>query len=309
MVQRYIYCRDKRNWRAKPERYQICKGTSKRAGHVSILDPWTQTWQHGFVSKDHLGYTYWSPRAGRWLFTGVVIAQRDVITGSKLKLGWNRISSIKRLPLRLQIEKGIKTENIIVGDLNKNNTGFEVIHLPFSGIHSHGSDILISRHKFDKNEFPLQSVIKSLCGIEVLGVYFDGKKKKPKLMYHSKKDFKKWREELVSYDVLPVLAWTIDKCCFYVILTENVLDLFFRMYKGELRQQKGYFPVEKLTPFAINSCVLFSAIELHEKTIKIIRQIKNGKPNIDSAGISRKEGFLNDNRDEYDDALRNLDES
>lgn len=305
MSQHVIYCKDKRNWKAKPVLYQICKNTQPRPNRIFIKEPHRDKWTVGFRSRDGLGYVFYSTLQRRYVFTGVIVGSCRVVTRSNLR-GSSPFMRF-RMPLSMRILQGHEVEDKVISDLEQVNPGYTIHHLAFSGELSHGTDIVISKKKSESNT-PFDTVTDGICSIEVVGVCKRGKAKRPRLTFHGDKDFNVWRRELIENDVLPVLAWTYDNSFYYMILTD---DAYFNgmhtNYGGEWHQQTGYIPVERLQPYVINADILFSAIEYHIKTLKIIKKIKDSKPRFMTGNLTLyTPGFKCANRIEYELAVDNV---
>jgi hypothetical protein len=276
MTQKIIVCKDRRNWNAKAQEYEICANTQRNRNRVYLKEPYSNFWTYGFPSRDRLGIVYYSPFFRRYMFTGVIVEQYNVSHGKRIG-GYSKRGS--RVPLFFRIEQGREIEKKIVVDLTfaEVTTKYFVYQLLLSGINSHGTDIVISLKEQPPDTYPFKAVREGVCAIEVLGVKHRGKKQDPKLIYDCKKDFLKWRNELINYNVLPVLAWVLDDKCYYVILTDNALfNGMYTNYGGFFHQQKGYLPVSRLMPYAIDNNMLFNMIDVHVKTVNVIGEINRG---------------------------------
>lgn len=274
MPQHRIECYDRYDPKRKLTSYQICKGTQARSSHIYLKEPHSNKWTIAYKSHDRLGYVYYSNRNHKYMFTGVVWSDTRVTHGSNLRGGGPSLGHLMdAVPLAYRITKGIRLEDFVCNDLEKSlPDGLHVLHLPFSGIHSGGTDIVISKQKeLDYRNVMTKHGPKTLpdspatvshgvCAIEVAGCESRSSKKPVRLTYCGK-DFNKWRWDLIRRDVLPVIAWYSDMTAHYVILSDKAYyDAFYVPYRGVMHQQMNHLPSERLQPYVIDGKTLYSRI-------------------------------------------------
>lgn len=283
MPQHRITCIDKYDPKRKQSYFQICKGTTNRSHLIYIREPYTNVWTAGFKSYDRQGYVYYSQRFHRYMFTGVVIRDTEIKGYSNLGPGGRPLGRLmEHIPLTLRVAKGIEHEYRIVHDLNIDPHGYYIHHLPWSGIHSGGTDIVVSKHKEPETYTQLtrdgpktridarETVFKGVCGIEVLGtVYHKRTMNSPRLIFATGKDLNVWRLDLIDHNVFPVIAWHHGLDCNYVLLTDHAYyhgcfvypNRNDKRYKNkEPHQYSSRLPSERLSPFVFDRDMLFNFI-------------------------------------------------
>ena len=269
-----IECVNKyKSFRQIATRLRICVGTQRRKHHVYVFDPFSNRWTHGFISYDGKGIVYYSPRARRYIFSGIIVESARI--GSRL---YGRGGFKYSLPFEFRLQKGIQAEKRIYENLKSVDSKFHIHHLERSGLKSHGTDIVISKQK-ELYEDPFETVRNGVCAIEVLGVRVRNRNCKPIFTYHYNKNFYVWRQELLDNDILPIIAWNQDDNCNYAVLSNDVLfNGFWIEHKGDYHQQTGNVPVSRISNYSISVYQLFDCLEWHLKTIKIIKKIKDKRP-------------------------------
>ncbi|GAH01776.1 unnamed protein product, partial [marine sediment metagenome] len=222
------------------------KGKILVLGHgrsMMVMHPYLHVWVKGFPSYDGEGIVYWSkgfkpPVRSNWSFMGVTAIEflSPRIEGYSTKFSTN---------LTKMIKKGIDIEKRIADDLTMSAKaeGFNVGLLPKSGVHSGGTDIVVSRKplKLLFGKPSVENVKTCECAIEVLGNRLYAKKYR---FTYCKKDFNKWIDKLGENDVIPAIAW-MDHAegIRYVVLTKTVVSDVFCSHLGG--QYTNYAPVPK----------------------------------------------------------------
>ena len=222
----------------------------------------------GFRTFDGKGIVYQHPNSmfyAPWVFMRIWKAYpigHKNLGGSER---WYRLSKLQRC-----ISKAVELEKKVCCDLF--DAGFpdsSICLLPESGVHSGGSDIVLTKHnpKFSPHpdffkEHPRDTVRKGLLVIEVLGTTTKHGKGL-KFTYPYSKNFVKWMEESNACHTIPVIAWIEGEKIYYVLLQDDykvLEDIFFTKYMFDVygyRQQKGFVPVKRAYPYAMTSRELY----------------------------------------------------
>ena len=149
-----------------------------------------------------------------------------------------------------------------------------IYHLPESGVHSGGSDIVVApgsvQKTFNRPYEPKQMVHDGYIAIEVLGVnYGRGNKKnrsKLKFSYGYRKNFKDWIDDCYRYGTIPVIAWVEYGEVWYVPMGRDhkeLHDIFYTDYDKKTwgyRQRTGLSPVRHAVPFKVNGAGLYDLL-------------------------------------------------
>lgn len=259
-------------------RIRVCTNTQRRKNRLYVYEEGLQKWTHGFYSYDKRGIIFYSSFTGKYEFSGIVSNVYHVDRCNKAT-GRNPVDKGMRWDRRLH--KGIATENMIVEDLEQANIlNLKIHHLENSGQFSGGSDIVISLNPVGAEELPYDTVLRGICAIEVLGTTKRYKTDDSlSFTYHKYVDFKRWQDELVDNDVLPVIAWNYEGTSWYVILTDSALYDGFYIHRGsEYHQQTNYALVRKIEDYKLNAIQLFYCLGCHLKTVDIIHKIEKNRP-------------------------------
>lgn len=230
---------------------QICKSGTLRGNRLYYLDPTTKHWTLCFRSYDGRGLVLETARGYKFFR---VLESHHVARRNLSYRGGHLSYPVLNPGLARGIDKAIVIELCICKDLQQKKNGrFNIYRLPFSGLKSEGTDIVITRaiHP-DIQTFTSKSVVDSgICAVEVLGVT-NKHGKGLKFTYHSSKNFKKWIDSCYLTNTIPVIAWIDKGICNYMVMSSNykeLYDVFYTKRPGGIhrgfRQRKGYSPVSE----------------------------------------------------------------
>jgi len=253
-------------WDSKLQDVEVTTSKNLKGNKVWIKLPEHPIRVFGFRSFDGKGLTYQHPNSmwgAPWIF--MKIWEAYPIGHKNLSKKWYRLSKLQRC-----ISKAVELEKKVCCDLF--DAGFpdsSICLLPESGVHSKGTDIVLTKHnpKFGAHpsfflERPHFTVEKGLIAIEVLGTT-NNHGNGLKFTYPYSKNFVKWMEDCNFYHTIPVIAWIEGKKVYYVLLQNDyriLEDIFFTAYnfdKYGYRQQKGFVPVKRAYPYAMTSRELY----------------------------------------------------
>jgi len=239
------------------------------------------------------------------MFSGIVLEKNEI---HNRQLGHHGGGGTSCLIFEDRLQQGIANERVLCQDLQSVDSGYYVHHLERSGLHAHGSDIVISKQKLP-SETPFETVSDGVCAIEVVGVTVrDVDRCKPSLIYHKDKNLDEWRQELIENNVLPVIAWYYEGNCYYVVLTDDVLyEGFYITTKAKgFHQQHNNVPVRRLEPYLLNVNQLFYCIDCHVKTIGILKEIEGNIPLVFENSTSVSNDFKHKNPMNYEHAISDI---
>ena len=185
-----------------------------------------------------------------------------------------------KYPFEWCLGKAIESENKVCKNLEPFRKDYYIYHLNESGVRSHGSDIIISRHEELKDNV-FDNVIESICAIEVLGIIKNGKNYF--LGYHNSKNLMNWMVELNNYDILPIIAWIepdTNKAMFFILEYETLVNVFYTNQANRFRQRKRCAPLVNAKPYSFPAELFFYYISVFEEIKNIIKTIDVNKPKV-----------------------------
>jgi hypothetical protein len=178
-------------------------------------------WCIGFESYDAKGIVYQDPyRNGKWLF----FREEERIPVYKKPLFLTSSGKPRRASLKELVSVGIMNEQEMVRQLRPLLKPLFVYTLPWSGQHTQGTDIIITKHEELDFTEPMIAVRRSEYAVSLLGV--------SNTVFNTKTPIVGWYERCLKDKTRPVVAWVEDRWTeketpWYVILNEESLRAMF----------------------------------------------------------------------------------
>ncbi len=270
---------------------------------IWVKNPKSLQWEIGFVSYDRKGIIFYD---NGWVFFPIV--KKYPLYKRSLNEFWERKGF--RFPFEFCLGMAISLEKQVYEVLKGVESDYFVHRLHSSGVRSHGSDLIITKHK-ELIDNVFENVKNSYCAIEVLGTrFYHGRMR---FTYHQSKNFYNWMTELNDCNVLPVISW-IDKdndVKFMLLNMDTLTDVFYYEYeKDHLKQRSNYSPVVNAEKYSFEVNDLMVYIGLHIKITDIIKDIEKNKPFViycnNNKQVFTSSGWKCKDKEEYDKAIRGL---
>jgi hypothetical protein len=235
---------------------EVMTSKSLRGRRVYVKIPGQQDYVIGFRSFDGKGIVYHHPNAMMFRFSFFRVLSYAPLFSHGNRHHRGRINIGSRFTRCL--DKAILQEIEVCKDLEPVFKGVNVYRLPESGIHSGGTDIIVTKqeipeHLFEEREYyeghSRYWVHDSIMSIEVLGTCFESGKRK--FTFPPGKNFLQWANDLMNNGTIPVIAWREGVKVYYVPLfpfTEDIIKHVFFTRHGEdrwrYRQRTNLSPVD-----------------------------------------------------------------
>jgi hypothetical protein len=252
---------------------EVMTSKSLRGRRVYVKIPGQQDYVIGFRSFDGKGIVYHHPNAMMFRYSFF-----RVLTYAKIH--WNGNHSHGRhinigTRFTRNLNKAVLQEIEVCKDLEPVFKKVNVYRLPESGIHSGGTDIIITKQEISDSHFEHRGYYEahakywthnSIMAIEVLGTTIESGKRK--FTFPPGKDFLNWANDTINNGSIPVIAWLEGVKVWYVPLfpfTEDFVKHIFWTRHGEVRwgyrQRTNLSPIDKCDKFKMDSRGLYAHLK------------------------------------------------